>query len=233
MDRNRRYGRSTFSATVYRGARWIAEELTSIHFAGIVVCFHSLCVSFRSTLYDSELLGTKTLKSRIYNRHRFPYGSVCSISSIESDLLVIQYTALTHLTKKVLPLTLSVLKNLFNVVFRPLHRNPTLNCHESTLDLFRSWLVTTLNTFRMSVSEQPTSTSSTSTNAATTQTATMDDNVKVRRPDLYYGNWNQLEDWIMQLEIYFGFNTIPANRKSLFAVGYPRGKAQQWIKPNV
>ena len=142
MDRNRRYGRSTFSATVYRGARWIAEELTSIHFAGIVVCFHSLCVSFRSTLYDSELLGTRTLKSRIHNRHRFSYGSVCSISSIESDLLVIQYTALTYLTKKVLPLTPSVLKDLFDVVFRPLHRNLILERHESTLDLFRSRPVT-------------------------------------------------------------------------------------------
>ena len=85
----------------------------------------------------------------------------------------------------------------------------------------------------MSVSEQPTSTPSTSTNAATTQTATMDDNIKVRRPDLYYGDQNQLKDWIMQLEIYFGFNTIPANRKSFFAVGYLRGKAQQWIKPSV
>ena len=37
----------------------------------------------------------------------------------------------------------------------------------------------------------------------------------------------------MQLEIYFSFNTILDTRKTLFAVGYLRGKAQQWMKPYI
>ena len=54
---------------------------------------------------------------------------------------------------------------------------------------------------------------------------------KVAKPDLYHGDRNNLDDWLNQLELYFLFNSVPPERKSLFATTYMRGRAQHWIKP--
>ena len=62
-------------------------------------------------------------------------------------------------------------------------------------------------------------------------TMTEDDKIKVNKPDVYHGDRNGLEDWLLQLEMYFTFVHVPSEKKTLFATTYLRGRAEQWIKP--
>ena len=60
--------------------------------------------------------------------------------------------------------------------------------------------------------------------------------ISVAKPDLFYGDHDKVDDWLMQLQIYFTFqesNRLPANRQPLFATTYMRVNAQKWIKPYV
>ena len=60
--------------------------------------------------------------------------------------------------------------------------------------------------------------------------------ISVAKPDLFYGDCDKVDDWLMQLQVYFTFqesNRLPANRQPLFAMTYMRGNAQKWIKPYV
>lgn len=54
---------------------------------------------------------------------------------------------------------------------------------------------------------------------------------KVGKPDFYHGDRNKLDDWINQMNLYFMFENVPAQRRTLFATTYLRGRAQHWIKP--
>ena len=67
---------------------------------------------------------------------------------------------------------------------------------------------------------------------ATTPEASSE-NTKIRRPDPYHGNRDQLEDWLMQVEVYFIFYSTPENKKTLFAASLLKGKALRWFKPSV
>ncbi len=62
---------------------------------------------------------------------------------------------------------------------------------------------------------------------------TMDskDGPKVAKPDFYYGEREKLEDWLMQLQLYFAFNgsALPAGQQPAFAITYMRGRAQKWV----
>ena len=58
-----------------------------------------------------------------------------------------------------------------------------------------------------------------------------DEGTKVAKPDYYHGKREELEDWLTQLSLYFTFNPVPDNKKTLFAATYMRGRAQHWIKP--
>jgi len=37
----------------------------------------------------------------------------------------------------------------------------------------------------------------------------------------------------MQVDIYFTFYPVPANKKTIFASTFLRGRAQHWLKPNL
>ena len=60
-----------------------------------------------------------------------------------------------------------------------------------------------------------------------------DSSAKVAKPDVYYGQRDKLEDWLIQLELYFSLQGkgLPNNRRVIFAASYMRGQAQKWIKP--
>lgn len=59
-------------------------------------------------------------------------------------------------------------------------------------------------------------------------------NVKVAQPDLYHGEREKLEDWLMQLDLYLTFQetNLPAQKRTAFAITYMRGRAQKWIAPH-
>ena len=57
-----------------------------------------------------------------------------------------------------------------------------------------------------------------------TRTTTRDD-TKVAKPDLYYRDRQGLDDWLTQMEMYFQFTPIEANKKTLFVTTYLRGRA--------
>jgi len=55
------------------------------------------------------------------------------------------------------------------------------------------------------------------------------DRLKVAKPDLFYGEREKLEDWLMQLQLYFAFNgqALPTAQQPAFAITYIRGRAQK------
>ena len=59
------------------------------------------------------------------------------------------------------------------------------------------------------------------------------DDFKAQKPDLFYGDREKLDNWLNQLAMYFLFNPMPANRKSLFATTFMRGRVEHWIKPHL
>jgi hypothetical protein len=60
-----------------------------------------------------------------------------------------------------------------------------------------------------------------------------DDKIRINKPDVYHGDRTGLEDWLMQVDIYFTFYPVPANKKTIFASTFLRGRAQHWLKPNL
>ena len=52
---------------------------------------------------------------------------------------------------------------------------------------------------------------------STTSTATpkisnhFDDRVKTNKPDVYKGERDELDDWLIQMKLYFAFNSISKN----------------------
>ena len=50
--------------------------------------------------------------------------------------------------------------------------------------------------------------------------------VKVRSLDLYYGDRDKLEEWLLQVNLYFRFGPkVAEEEKGLLAASYLRGKA--------
>lgn len=56
---------------------------------------------------------------------------------------------------------------------------------------------------------------------------------RVGKPDFYHGDRGKLDDWLNQLDLYFMFENVAQNRRTLFAITYMRGRAQHWIKPRL
>ena len=56
---------------------------------------------------------------------------------------------------------------------------------------------------------------------------------KTAKPDFYHGDRNKLEDWLLQLTLYFRFSgkDTPEEDRVPLAATYLRGSAEQWIKP--
>ena len=59
------------------------------------------------------------------------------------------------------------------------------------------------------------------------------DKVKVNKPNIYKGERDELNDWLIQMKLYFAFNSISKNQKTLFAFTYLRERAQHWFKSQV
>ena len=66
-------------------------------------------------------------------------------------------------------------------------------------------------------------------------TPAMDFKSKAAKPDLFYGDYKKVEEWLLQLGLYFHFATeaLEDQERILFASTYMRGRAAQWIKPYV
>ncbi|KAF2274103.1 uncharacterized protein EI97DRAFT_479338 [Westerdykella ornata] len=55
---------------------------------------------------------------------------------------------------------------------------------------------------------------------------------KVAKPDLYFGDCNKLEDWLLQFNLFFKFNddNIDDDDKASLVASYMRGQAAKWVK---
>jgi len=60
-----------------------------------------------------------------------------------------------------------------------------------------------------------------------------DDKIRINKLDVYHGDRIDLKDWLMQVDIYFTFYLVLANKKTIFAFTFLRGRAQHWLKPNL
>ena len=55
--------------------------------------------------------------------------------------------------------------------------------------------------------------------------------VKVKEPDLFYGDRDKLEGWLAQLNKWFVFNPVPDGKKVVAASTFLRGGAEGWFRP--
>ena len=55
----------------------------------------------------------------------------------------------------------------------------------------------------------------------------------VAKPDLYHGERNKLEDWLMQVDLFFEFDgaKIPVSKRVALVTTYMRGRGAQSPKP--
>ena len=60
-----------------------------------------------------------------------------------------------------------------------------------------------------------------------------DDQVKTNKFDVYKDERDELNDWLIQMKLYFAFNSILENQKTFFAFIYFRGRVQHWFKSKV
>ena len=85
----------------------------------------------------------------------------------------------------------------------------------------------------MSTSRQRNSASSTTSIATPKISNHFDDRIKTNKLDVYKGERDELDDWLIQMKLYFAFNLISKNQKTLFAFTYLKGRAQHWFKSKV
>ncbi len=52
-----------------------------------------------------------------------------------------------------------------------------------------------------------------------------DDKIRINKLDVYHEDRIDLEDWLMQVDIYFIFYPILANKKTIFTFTFLRGRA--------
>ena len=55
--------------------------------------------------------------------------------------------------------------------------------------------------------------------------------VKVKEPDLFYGDRDKLEGWLAQLNKWFVFNPVPDGQKVVAASTFIRRGAERWFRP--
>ncbi len=85
----------------------------------------------------------------------------------------------------------------------------------------------------MSISGQRAPTSSNSSTASRRPSIDKDDKIRVNKPNIYHEDRIGLKDWLMQIDIYFTFYPVLANKKTIFASTFLRGRAQHWLKPTL
>ena len=86
-----------------------------------------------------------------------------------------------------------------------------------------------LNTLRMNISK---STPRPHGNSNVVNIHDNDDHIKIERPNKYYGQRDKFENWLMQMELFFGFQkkNIFNHKRVMFAIIYMRDKALKWVK---
>ena len=57
--------------------------------------------------------------------------------------------------------------------------------------------------------------------------------IKVIKSKIFNDQRTELKNWLLQLKLYFAFNTIKNDRKTLFVVNKMNEKAFNWIKSNM
>ena len=93
--------------------------------------------------------------------------------------------------------------------------------------------LTTLNTLRMFISRQRNLAPSIISVTTSKINNHFDDRIKTNKLDVYKGERDELNDWLIQMKLYFAFNSISKNQKTLFASTYFKGRAQHWFKSKV
>ena len=53
-----------------------------------------------------------------------------------------------------------------------------------------------------------------------------DDQIKINKFDVYKDERDELNDWFIQMKLYFAFNSISKNQKTLFVFIYFKKRAQ-------
>ena len=53
-----------------------------------------------------------------------------------------------------------------------------------------------------------------------------DDKIKINKFDVYHENRNELKSWLIQIKIYFKFNSVSNNKKMFFAIIYFKKRVQ-------
>ena len=77
--------------------------------------------------------------------------------------------------------------------------------------------------------QRPTRTANEAIQALATHDGT--NNLKIGKPDFYYGDRDKYDTWVNQMDMYFLFNKMEDNLKPVFATSFLRGRAQHWVKP--
>jgi len=77
----------------------------------------------------------------------------------------------------------------------------------------------------MSVLGQRASISSISSSASRRPSIDEDDKIRINKLDVYYEDRIGLKDWLMQVNIYFIFYFVLANKKTIFAFTFLRERA--------
>ena len=56
---------------------------------------------------------------------------------------------------------------------------------------------------------------------------------KVARPDLFNGDRNKLDDWLLQFDIFFKLenDTVEQEDRATLVASYMRGPALKWVQP--
>ena len=67
-------------------------------------------------------------------------------------------------------------------------------------------------------------------NSFTARDTFNDDKIKINKFDVYHENRNELKSWLIQMKIYFEFNSISNNKKIFFAIIYFKKRVQHWIQ---
>ena len=57
-----------------------------------------------------------------------------------------------------------------------------------------------------------------------------DDRIKINKFDVYHEDRNDLNNWLIQLKVYFIFNNVSQNHKTLFAFIFFKDRAKKWFK---
>ena len=124
-----------------------------------------------------------------------------------------------------------------NIILTPSYdcslTNLFIRINSSHFDILKEGDLTTLNILRMFISRQRNFASNIISATTFKINNHFNDQVKINKFDVYKGERDELNDWLIQIKLYFAFNLISKNQKTLFAFTYFKEKAQHWFKSKI